>query len=173
MASSAKQIAANRAHGSKSKGPVSAGGKLKSSQNATLHGLLSTRLVVGGENPLEYQLLLNSLTEDLRPEGANEQMLVEKIAVALWKMKRLNAAEAASIQKTQSLVTAKHLATPDVEKTSLPLALALKTIPENSANFIRYQTQLEGQYYRAMTMLNLVQDRRKNSTAWEITPPSI
>ena len=160
MTASAKQIAANRANALKSTGPRTASGKLASSKNALIHGLLSREMLVGGEDPADYDALLDSLVADFAPHGANEQMLVEKLAIALWKMKRLHGAEAATVKHNQRNTRAQYASKSEEEKVGLITEQAIQALPANSLSFIRYQAQLEGQYYRAMTMLQLVQERR-------------
>ena len=160
MTASAKQIAANRANALKSTGPRTASGKLASSKNALTHGLLSREMLVGGEDPAHYDALLDSLIDDFAPHGANEQMLVEKLAIALWKMKRLHGAEAATVKRNQMNTRAQYASKTEIEKVGLITEQAMQALPANSLSFIRYQAQLEGQYYRAMTMLQLVQERR-------------
>jgi len=160
MAASAKQITANRANSKKSTGPRTSAGKRTSSKNALIHGLLSREMLVGGEDPTQFDALLESLLTDFAPHGANEQMLVEKIAIALWKMKRLHGAEAASVKRNQMTTRAQYALKTEVEKVGLITEQAIQAMPINSLGFIRYQSQLEGQYYRAMTMLQVAQDRR-------------
>jgi hypothetical protein len=158
-----KQIAANRANAKVSTGPSTAQGKLRSSKNATLHGILSRELLVGNEDPTEYEHLLTGLVDDFTPQGVNEQMLVEKMAIALWKMKRLNAAEAATIKHAQMMTNANHASISGGSKPGLNMSLTIDAMPANSDRFIRYQAQLEGQYYRAMAMLQAWQGRRSNN----------
>jgi hypothetical protein len=171
MATSSKQIAANQANAKKSTGPRTAQGKLVSCKNSRIHGILSRDLAVGSEDPAEYELLLHELVGDLQPRGANELLLVEKIATALWKMKRLNAAESAIVKQVQMDITAKYSATgPQSGQPGLSNTLAAHAMPVDSLKFMRYQAQLEGQYYRALTMLQIVQTRRQGKTLMNIDP---
>jgi hypothetical protein len=94
---SQEKLSANRKNAAKSSGPRSASGKVVASQNARKHGVLSARLFVQGEVPEEFDALLQSLVQDLRPVGALELLLVERIAVAIWKQCRLNQAESTTI----------------------------------------------------------------------------
>lgn len=97
MTTSTKQITANQQNAQKSTGPKSTDGKAVSSRNATRHGLLSARLFLPDEKPQEFQLLFEELTTTFSPSGVMEMMLVEKIAVAIWKQRRLVAAETGAI----------------------------------------------------------------------------
>jgi len=66
--------------------------------NAVKHGLFSKHLVLSDENPEEYQLLLDRLQTELNPVGILEQSLVERIAVTLWRQRRLVRSETAHIE---------------------------------------------------------------------------
>jgi hypothetical protein len=97
ITTSIAQISANRANAQKSTGAITQAGKNKISQNAITHGLFSKQLVLADENPLEYQLLLDQLQQELSPVGILEQSLVERVAQTLWKQKRLVKAETAQL----------------------------------------------------------------------------
>ena len=80
------------------KGPRTPTGKARSSGNATQHGLLSKAVLVKGESAAEYQELLDGYREAFQPDGAFEDFLVEKLATAGWRMRRVLLAESAEIQ---------------------------------------------------------------------------
>lgn len=82
-------------------GPRSAEGKAIVSQNATRHGFLSRRLFVGDEDPTEFHALFDDLSASLNPVGTLELALVEKIAVILWRQRRLVRAETAALTLQQ------------------------------------------------------------------------
>jgi hypothetical protein len=84
---SAAKLAANRRNGQKSKGPKTEEGKSRSRWNALKHGVLSQRLPVLHEDDSQtYTLLLENLQRDLNPGNALEEILVEKIAMAYWRL---------------------------------------------------------------------------------------
>ena len=97
MATSTKQITANQQNAQKSSGPKSADGKAVTSRNATRHGLLSARLFLQDEKPQEFQQLFDELAGTFNPSGIMEMVLLEKIAVAIWKQRRIVAAETGAI----------------------------------------------------------------------------
>ncbi len=91
-------------------GPKSARGKASSSRNAQTHGLLSRHLIIAGEDRSEFDLLLATLQTELRPVGLLENSLAERMAVTLWRQRRLVKAESAGItlraaEKTGSVVS--------------------------------------------------------------------
>lgn len=60
--------------------------------NALKHGLLAKEVVItvgdGAENPEEFGAVLEDLKAHLAPAGTLEEMLVEKVAVAYWRLRR-------------------------------------------------------------------------------------
>lgn len=91
MTVSKKQLAANKKNAKKG-GVKTPEGKAVVKYNALKHGLLAKEIVItvgeGAENPEEFQSLLNNLMEELQPIGSIEEMLVEKVASAYWRMRR-------------------------------------------------------------------------------------
>ena len=87
---STKQIAANRRNGHRSTGPKTEEGKAVSRTNATRHGILSAvQVLPGQEDPDEWTTHLEALLEDLSPAGYLERVLVERIAIQLWRLRRV------------------------------------------------------------------------------------
>lgn len=95
---SEKSAKANKENAKKSTGPKTAEGKAVVAGNGIRHGILSQRLFLATENPADYVALMDDLQAALRPSGALELVLVEKIATALWRQRRLVAAERATIE---------------------------------------------------------------------------
>lgn len=91
MTVSKKQLAANRKNAKKG-GVKTDEGKAVVKYNALKHGLLSKEIVVktgeGAEDQGAFDQLLNDLVAQLKPVGSIEEMLVEKIAVAYWRLRR-------------------------------------------------------------------------------------
>ena len=74
-------------------------GRRRSKYNAVLHGIFAQVVLTGRESEREYRGLLRALREDRRPEGALEELLVEKLAMYFWRQRRLIEAEQAEILK--------------------------------------------------------------------------
>ena len=91
MTVSKKQLEANKKNAPKG-GVKTKEGKEIVKYNALKHGLLAKEVVVtvgeGAENPEEFNALLEDLKVQLAPEATLEEMLVEKIAVAYWRLRR-------------------------------------------------------------------------------------
>lgn len=101
MSASPRRLRANQANAQRSTGPRTAAGKAVASANARQHGILSRHLLLPGEDPAEFNALLQELMQDQQPVGTLEMALVERMAVALWRQRRLVAAEAAQVQSQQ------------------------------------------------------------------------
>lgn len=100
MSTSEQRLAANRANAALSTGPSTVEGKSVSSRNATRHGLFSSDVLLDHENQAAYDNLLGHLAGSLVPVGAVESAFVERIAVTLWRQRRLVHAETASLRLT-------------------------------------------------------------------------
>lgn len=98
-----KQIEANRQNALVSTGPRTIEGKAVTAKNAIKHGIFARELVIsdgdGKENREEYNQLFQQLVDDLNPEGQIEALLVEKIAVNYWRLKRLVRYETGEIRQ--------------------------------------------------------------------------
>lgn len=92
-----RQIIANRQNALRSTGPRSLGGKERSSQNAIKHGLTAHR-IIPGENAQEHLSFRAQMMNAYKPKFRNEVELVERIAGLLWRMKRIEAFEAALLR---------------------------------------------------------------------------
>ena len=90
---SERQNEANQQNALLSTGHKSDVGKETVSQNAVKHGIFSQEVVIsqgdGKENQNEYELLILQLNDTLQPIGKLEELLVEKIGVNYWRMRRL------------------------------------------------------------------------------------
>lgn len=97
-----KQTKANQENALLSTGAKTAEGKLVVSKNAVKHGVFTQDLIIqagdGKEDPKEYQAILVNLVECLEPEGQMESLLVEKIAVDFWRLRRVIRFETGSIR---------------------------------------------------------------------------
>jgi hypothetical protein len=90
------QIEATRRNGARSRGPVTAEGKRRSSANALKHGLTALHhLVLAGEDPDGLEGLTARLLGEIGAEGELEARLVRRLAVAFWKGERAERMEVA------------------------------------------------------------------------------
>jgi hypothetical protein len=88
-----KQIQANRRNAQRSTGPKTPEGKAAIRLNALRHGMRARSILLPGENPEERDRLCADLEHEWRPQNRTEQLLVEQMAVAQWKLARLEVGE--------------------------------------------------------------------------------
>ncbi len=191
MPISQKQLLANQANAQKSTGPKTNQGKAASSQNAVKHGLYSNDIIVNSphlkEDPAEYESLLSSIHEELKPQTLLQEHLVRKIANALWRSRRIINAETAQINRQIGHINGKfiyvtgfgHVADlDDPENDDIPIEAKscaikneanLKSIPDNhfNTNILRYEMRLDRQLSRAYKLLRLLQQGHNPKTAGE------
>jgi len=62
--------------------------------NSLRHGLRAATVVLPGENPQEFLRLCDDLETEWQPLTRTEQCYIEQMAVAQWKLRRIEVAEA-------------------------------------------------------------------------------
>jgi len=97
------RIKSNRRNARKSTGPKTKRGKDIVKWNALKHGLLSREVVIptgdGKESRSDFESLLEALSQELNPVGVLEEMLVEKITVCYWRLRRVLCCETGELRK--------------------------------------------------------------------------
>jgi len=88
------QIAANRRNAQHSTGPKTDAGKQKSAQNALKFGLFSRHVLLPGEDETELAQLRDGIRARFNPADALEEVYVERIVTASWRLQRTLAHEA-------------------------------------------------------------------------------
>jgi len=95
---SEQRAEANRINAQRSSGPRTELGKSRSKMNALKHGLSAKKIVIGDEDPKEFEALRAALERDWQPETAFESELVDQLAGSLWRLRRVPAIEAAIVK---------------------------------------------------------------------------
>src|SRR6476620_8155497 len=126
--SSPERLAANRANAQKSTGPTTPEGKEASKMNAVKHGILSREVLVAGESEEELEAFHESFRQELYPEGARQEMLVDLIVTTHWRLRRLLAMESGDITRSMEK--------PE-EEANRPMTPVLPS-PETLNRLIRY-----------------------------------
>ncbi|MCX6632082.1 MAG: hypothetical protein NTW28_31110 [Candidatus Solibacter sp.] len=88
------QITANQANAQKSTGPRSVEGRSASRFNALKHGIDAASIVIPGEDPADYDVLVAHYHHEYRPQSASESFHVATMLRADWQKRRLQAVEA-------------------------------------------------------------------------------
>jgi hypothetical protein len=154
-----KQIEANRRNARKSTGPRTQEGKDRASNNAVKHGLLSQDVLILGEDRDALWELSEQLREELEPVGELEDMLVDRIVAAHWRLRRLGRVEADIFV--------------NMSRASGNLGEAFKLDSHHANAFSklsRYETPIERSLYKALYELQCLQaDRRAEGS---VPPPA-
>ena len=93
MLISNKQLEANRRNALQSTGPITQEGKAAVRLNALRYGLRARSILLPGENDEEYNQLCAGLEAEWNPQSRTEQLMLEQMAVAQWKLARLEVGE--------------------------------------------------------------------------------
>ena len=102
----ARQIEANRRNARRSRGPQTAQGKARVAQNALAHGLLSRETLLPDEDPQVLQELAVALRTQWAPQGPQEELSLDMMLRAVWRLRRLGRVEAGIFAVVQSGILA-------------------------------------------------------------------
>lgn len=89
---------------SRATGPRTEQGKQRTSRNAMKHGIFSKVILLNNESRAEYEELLGGMRETLDPKGTLEDVLVERLAITVWRQRREVLAECAEIRKNTEFI---------------------------------------------------------------------
>ena len=140
-----RQIESARINGAKSRGPKTPAGKRRSSLNACKHGLTSRIMAPGPESVAAFQQLFAEYTADFRPASPAEAYLAGQMAVAMFRLNQVWAAET----EIWSRALARYESFPMPER----LALAFGAECTALMSIQRYESRFERQYELALTRL--------------------
>ncbi len=132
-----------------------------SSRNALKHGILARRFLLPDESRISFVKFARRLRRELQPQGVLEEMLVERIVSAAWRVRRVLAAESESIEFHRV----------GLEDEDRGLGWAFIKDGRDSAVFSRlsrYEAMLERSIYRALGELERRRSRRSGA---RIEPP--
>jgi len=132
------------------RGPKSAAGRARVGINAITHGLSSQRLVVPGESLTDWESHRRSIVDALVPEGPIELALTERVASAIWRLRRVAAFEDAVLGERQDLAMASARLLPH---------------PQDLDRIIRFEAHLNRQLYQALHELEARQAERRDQSA--------
>jgi hypothetical protein len=97
MPASEAQIAASRANGLRSKGPVSAREKSASRRNSLKHGMTGDGVVLPAEDAAEVERRSAAMLVEMRPSGEMSRYLVNRLARLTVCVERCSSQELAAI----------------------------------------------------------------------------
>ena len=150
--SSLRRIRSSRANGARSKGPLTAEGKRRSSQNALRHGLLSKQIVMRDESPEGFAAVVAEHIARIQPADGVELAMVEEMVASHWRLRRAWAIETRLLENQAAAQTS-----PD------PLDRIANAFQDLAAKpalplLHRYQTRLHLNYQRTLYTILLLRD---------------
>ena len=143
-----------RANGAKSHGPATPAGKAKSAGNSLRHGLSAQTIVLPGESAGDFQALLAAHVQRFRPADSIEMDLVESMAVARWRLRRIASIEANMLANAMSDTDRLHHAPQNHDQR---LARVFKDCSGQIDLLTRYEGSLNRTFDRALRQLQLLQ----------------
>jgi hypothetical protein len=166
--------ATSRANGAKSKGPKTAEGREKSSQNSLAHGFTSRKTVVlKCENEGEFQEMLGFYAETYLPGSPVEKDLVHEMVACRWRMERLRLMETALIDSEMDRELPEEETPADH---GYQLAFAFRRLVDESRAISlasRYESRLHRIHERSHRTLRELQQTRKEQIAEPVLPAPV
>ena len=93
MTTDDKRKLTSRLNALNSTGPKTPEGKLRSAGNSVTHGAYAQSLVLRGEDPADFQAVINKHLEKWKPTDIIEELFVREMATTLWRLGRQAPAE--------------------------------------------------------------------------------
>jgi hypothetical protein len=154
MSISQKKLAANRRNASHSTGPRTDEGKANSSPNAAKLRLYAKRLIISDDDRPEFEQLQRTLRHSLKPIGAIEESLFDRVLLNSWQLRRTEILETEMWFK--SGIDRDGNDNPD-DRTD-PLLDEYEA--KQAERLIRLRNTFETRYYRALKELRTIQTDR-------------
>jgi hypothetical protein len=160
----AAQITANQHNAQRSTGPATPGGKARSSLNNLNHGFRSQSVLLPGDDPAEYETLLDELRDHFTPGDLSDDRMVREMADAEWRRRRARRYQQALLTRKIEEFAPLH---PHADPLDLQ-AFALEAVLRESssyAQFLRFETKFERQdsaAYRQWCAYRQDMDRKRH-----------
>jgi hypothetical protein len=160
------RVSTSQANGALSRGPVTEEGKRVSSQNATRHGIFSRIGMLEGESAEAFDFLFAQICEQEQAVGIVEEAFCERMALAIWRQRRLvkaersvlvSAAENFSFSGRSSSTS--NLDPDHPDRVRFDKAM-VQTIQFDK--IVRYQADFDNQFARALKGLHAAQKHRQS-----------
>lgn len=164
-----------RLNGSKSKGPKTPEGKARSSRNALRHGLTANFPLLDHELSDEFQSFLDAYIDRYQPADVVELDLVQTMAIARWRLRRIAAIETALFEN--KILTSEEEIAEEFDSIDGPNRLAWvfeKMAGESRALalLMRYEASLNRLYERAAKQLKELQNEPTGPVTLDLPPTS-
>lgn len=154
---SSAKAKSNRRNALRSTGPRTPEGKAKSSRNALRHGLLSREAVLQTESLQDFKRLRETLGDELAPVGELEELLVDRIAGAAWRLRRVIKAEGETLEEKSTDYMG--------EEKGVGHAFSTYGNVDHFSKLSKYETTIERGLYKALHELQRLQAARNGEGA--------
>ena len=162
---SEKKAQANRRNALKSTGPRTPEGKSAVRLNALRHGLLSEEILLPGEDEEALRKLDEHLRTELQPVGELENLLIDRVVSAYWRLRRLGRVEAGIFNRES------YGDVGDLDASALGLSFIRDGNGANAfSKLSRYEAGIERSLYKALHELQRLQAARHTKSS--VSPPA-
>jgi hypothetical protein len=165
--SSRRQIDANRRNAQLSTGPQTPEGRAAVRSNALRHGLTAKIAVLDNENPEHFQEMLDAFRAEHQPVGPTEDLLVQQIVMAAWRLQRLRGVETGLFNLRMRALN-REIENEFGQPTGTERhAFVFRDDTRNShaiENLFRYECRIERSFYKALHELQRLQADRPPMT---------
>jgi len=164
------QLLANKANAQLSTGPRTAEGLAKSSLNAVKTALTGRTVLLPTDDANEYSQFVAGFIKDLQPAGTAECELVQNIADAFWRLRRIRALEFAVYAHGHAQFKDEFNDYPEDVR---PHMIALQTdmvYDKQLRNYHRQEARIDRQRNKDMAELRRLQQERSSGASIEEEP---
>jgi hypothetical protein len=165
---SLKQLAANRANAQKSTGPKTEEGKKRSSLNALRHGLTGQVSLMTDDDRAAHDAFSKGIIDDLKPVGAMELQLTQRIATDSWRINRLAAFEDNIFCMWHDTNLPSHSNHPQIDTACSQTQTYLQKSDELNRLSL-YEQRLNRSIQKNMALLKQLQKERKAEQQSQVT----
>ena len=152
--SSIRRIVSSRINGALSHGPTTALGKRRAQLANMRHGLLSKCVVIESESDEVFDMVLDQHLEYFKPKNAIEEGMIEDIACAYWRLRRVMAIETTMLNKN----VRRQDENDELDRLEQAFAGLSDTSKFDVLN--RYETRLQRTYQRALRNLQNLRSQK-------------
>jgi hypothetical protein len=161
---SERQQEANRRNAAKSHGPKTPEGRAAVRHNALKHGFTAAEIVLPTvEEQIDFEQFRAAFEEEHQPVGPTEEVLVEDIVIARWRLNRIRKMEPGFFALRREVLKNRIKDEFSSLDAQAHLALIVRTDAEYSdtlGKMSRYEGRFERTFYKALKELQRLQALR-------------
>ena len=161
---SERQQEANRRNAAKSHGPTTPEGRAAVRHNALKHGFTAAEIVLPTvEEQIDFDQFRAAFEEEYKPEGPTEQVLVEDIVIARWRLNRIRKMEPGFFALRQEVLKRRVKDDFSSLDAQAHLALIVRDDAQDAdtlGKMSRYEGRFERTFYKALKELQRLQALR-------------